>query len=135
MYRAFLLRHFLLLYWICNNEGCCLAHCSIFDKSLSNAIDLGENFYMNSRFLANIDKNLDFLGHTSMKYILNKILDLTKKNHQMALLVRKIENKCKSKDISTRESLLGMSGVSRNQKLSPKYDFYSLKVSHQVLIE
>ena len=64
-----------------------LTHCSIFDKQLLNAIDLGENFYKNSIFLAEIDKNHDFLGHTSMKWILCKILDLTKKNHQMALLV------------------------------------------------
>ena len=53
----------------------------------------------------------------------------------MALLVKKIENECKSKDISTREMLPGVQGVSRNPKLSTKYDFYSLKVSHQVLIE
>ena len=53
----------------------------------------------------------------------------------MALLVKKIENECKSKDISTRESLPEVSGVSRNQKISTEYDFYILKVSHQVLIE
>ena len=39
-----------------------LTHCSIFDKRLSNAIDLGENFHKNSIFLAKIDKNLDFFG-------------------------------------------------------------------------
>ena len=53
----------------------------------------------------------------------------------MALLVKKIENECKSKDISTRESPQGVPGVSRNPKSFTKYDFYSLKVSHQVLIE
>ena len=44
-----------------------LSYCSIFDKRLSSAIDLGEIFYKNSTFLAEIDKNLDLLGHTSMK--------------------------------------------------------------------
>ena len=44
-----------------------LTHWSIFDKKLSNAINLGENFYKNSIILAEIDRNLDFLGHTSMK--------------------------------------------------------------------
>ena len=53
----------------------------------------------------------------------------------MALLVRKIENEFKSKDISTRESLPGVPGVPRNQKLSTEYEFCSLKVSLEVLIE
>ena len=38
-------------------------------------------------------------------------------------------------DISTGESLPGVPGVSRNQKLSTENDFCSLKVSLEVLIE
>ena len=40
-----------------------LTHCQIFDKSLSNAMDMPENFYKNGMILAEIDKNLDCLGH------------------------------------------------------------------------
>ena len=42
--------------------GDIVAHCSIFDKKLSNAINFGEKFYRNSIFLARIDKNLKFFG-------------------------------------------------------------------------
>ena len=53
----------------------------------------------------------------------------------MALLFRKVENKRKSKDISTKESLPEVPGVSRNQKLSTEYDFYNFEVSLEVLTE
>ena len=44
-----------------------LAHCLIFDKKLSNAMDMPENFYKNGIILAEIDKNLDCLGHISIE--------------------------------------------------------------------
>ena len=53
----------------------------------------------------------------------------------MAQLVKKIENKCKSNNIFPRESLPGVLGVSRNQKLFMKYDFCSFEVSLEVLIK
>ena len=48
-------------------KGHTLTHCLIFDKRLSNAIDLGKNFYKNSIFLAEIDNNIDLLGLASIK--------------------------------------------------------------------
>ena len=60
---------------------------------------------------------------------------LNEKCHQVALLVRKEENKHENENISTGESLPGMPGVFRNQKLSTKYDLCSFKVSLEVLIE
>ena len=42
-------------------------------------MDALEIFYTNSIFLAEIEKNLDFFGHISMKQIFYKILNLTKK--------------------------------------------------------
>ena len=61
--------------------------------------------------------------------------DLNEKRHQVVLLVRKTEIKHKNENISTGESLLGVPGVSRNQKLSTKYDFNSFEVSLEVLTE
>ena len=49
--------------------------------------------------------------------------DFNEKRHQVALLLRKAENKHENENISTGESLLGVPGVSRNQKLSTEYDF------------
>ena len=57
-----------------------LTHCQIFDKSLSNAMDMPENFYRNSIILAEINKHLDCLGHISIKQIFYKILNLLKKS-------------------------------------------------------
>ena len=51
----------------------------------------------------------------------------------MGLLVRKAESKHENENISTGESLLGVPGVSRNQKLSTDYDFNSFEVSFEVL--
>ena len=42
--------------------------------------------------------------------------DINEKCHQVALLVRKAEIKHENENISTGESLLGVPGVSRNQK-------------------
>ena len=61
--------------------------------------------------------------------------NLDEKRHQVAPLVRKAESKHENENISTKESLLGVPGVSRNQKLSTKYDFNSVKVSFEVLTE
>ena len=44
--------------------------------------------------------------------------DFNEKCHQVALLVRKAESKHENENISTKESLLGVPGVSKNQKLS-----------------
>ena len=60
---------------------------------------------------------------------------INEKRHQVALFLRKVENKHKDENISTRESLPGVQGVSRNQKLSKKYNFCSFEVSLKVLIE
>ena len=60
--------------------------------------------------------------------------NLNEKCHQVALLVRKAESKHENENISTGESLSGVPGVSRNQKLSTKYEFCSFKVSLGVLI-
>ena len=49
--------------------------------------------------------------------------------------MRKAESKNENENISTRESLPGMPGVFKNQKLSTKYDFDSFEVSHEVLSE
>ena len=59
--------------------------------------------------------------------------NVNEKRHQVALLVRKAEIKHESENISTGESLSGVQGVSRNQKLSTKYDFNSFKVSLEAL--
>ena len=61
--------------------------------------------------------------------------DLNKNCHQVAILVRKVESKYENENISTGESLLGVLGVSRNQTLSTNYEFCSLKVSLEVIIE
>ena len=61
--------------------------------------------------------------------------DLNEKHHQVALLARKVENKHKNENISTGESLPGVPGVSRYKKLSTQDDFYSFKVSLEVLTE
>ena len=61
--------------------------------------------------------------------------DFNEKCHQVALLVRKAESKRENENISTGESLLGVPGVSRNQKLSTEYDFNSFKVSLEVVNE
>ena len=53
----------------------------------------------------------------------------------VALLVRKAESKHKNENISTGESLPGVPGVSKNQKLSTEYDFNSFEVSFEVLTE
>ena len=55
---------------------------------------------------------------------------LNEKCHQVVFWVRKAENKHENENISTGESLRGLPGVSRNQKLSTKYDF---EVSRSVL--
>ena len=51
--------------------------------------------------------------------------NLNEKHHQVALLVRKAESKHENENISTGESLPGVPGVSKNQKLSTEYDFNS----------
>ena len=89
------------------------AHCLIFDKKLSNAMDMPENFYKNSITLAEIVKKSRMFGSCIHK------IDILQ-NHQVALLIIKVENKCKSKDISTKALLPVVSGVSRNQKLPTK---------------
>ena len=61
--------------------------------------------------------------------------NLNEKCHQVALLVRKAESKHENENISTRQSSPGVPGVSKNQKLSTKYDFNSFKVSLEVLTE
>ena len=61
--------------------------------------------------------------------------DLNEKWYQVALLVRKAENKREKEIIFTGQSLQGVQGVSGNQKLSTKYDFCSFKVSLEVLFE
>ena len=55
--------------------------------------------------------------------------------HHMALLVRKAESKHENENISTGESLPGVPGVSKNQKLSTEYDFNTFEVSFEVLTE
>ena len=112
-----------------------LTHCSILDKKSSNAMNAHENFIRIAYYLDEIDKNLDGLGPICIIYNFHKILDLAEKCHQVTLLVRKVDNKHKNENISTGKLLLVMSGVSRNQKLSTKYDFYSFKVSLEVLTE
>ena len=74
-----------------------------------------------------------FTDHTKSIYI--EILDLPKKSHQVALLVRKVESKHENENISTGESLSGVPMVSKNQKLSTEYDFNSFEVSFEVLTE
>ena len=61
--------------------------------------------------------------------------NLNEKCHQVALLVRKAESKHENENISTGESLPGVPGVSKNQKLSTEYDFDSFEVSFEVLTE
>ena len=61
--------------------------------------------------------------------------DFNERRHQVVLLVRKAESKHENEKISTGESLLGVPGVSINQKLSTEYEFCSLKVSLEILIE
>ena len=61
--------------------------------------------------------------------------DFNEKRHQVALLLRKAESKHENENIFTRELLLGVPGVSRNQKLSTEYDFNSFEVSLEVLTE
>ena len=61
--------------------------------------------------------------------------NLNEKCHQVALLVRKGESKHEKENISTGELLPGMPGVSKNQKLSTKYDFICFEVSFEVLTE
>ena len=63
----------------------------------------------------------------------NLASDFNEKRHQVALLVRKVESKHENENISTGESLPGVPGVSRNQKLSTKYDFDIFKVSLEIL--
>ena len=64
----------------------------------------------------------------------NLASDFNEKCHQVALLVRKAESKHENENISTGESLLGVPGVSRNQKLSTKYTSNIFKLSFEVLI-
>ena len=40
-----------------------MAHCSIFNKEISNAMNAHEYFIRIGYYLAQIDKNLNFLGH------------------------------------------------------------------------
>ena len=61
--------------------------------------------------------------------------DFNEKRQQEALLVRKAESKHENENISTRELLLGVAGVFRNQKLSTENDFNSFKVSLEVPTE
>ena len=61
--------------------------------------------------------------------------NLNEKCHQVALLVRKAESKHENENISTGESLPGVPGVFKNQKLSTEYDFNSFEVSLEVLNE
>ena len=61
--------------------------------------------------------------------------NLNEKYHQVALLMRKADSKHENENTSTEESLPGVPGASRNQKLSTEYEFCSLKVSLEVLIE
>ena len=61
--------------------------------------------------------------------------DFNEKRHQVALLLRKAESKHENENISTGESYPGVSGVSRNQKLSTEYDFNNFEVSFEVLTE
>ena len=61
--------------------------------------------------------------------------DLNEKCHQVALLVRIEESKHENQNISTRELLPGVPGISKNQKLSIEYDFISFEVSFDVLTE
>ena len=61
--------------------------------------------------------------------------NLNEKRHQVALLVRKAESKHENENISTGESLPGVPGVSKIQKLSMKYDFNCFEVSFEVFTE
>ena len=61
--------------------------------------------------------------------------NFNEKRHQVGLLVRKEESKHENENISTGESLLGVPGVFRNQKLSTEYDFHSFEDSFEVLTE
>ena len=49
--------------------------------------------------------------------------NLNEKRQQVALLMSKAESKHENENIFTGESLSGVPGVSRNQKLPTKYDF------------
>ena len=55
--------------------------------------------------------------------------NLNEKYHQVALLVRKADSKHENENTSSEESLPGVPGVSRNQKLSTKYEFQIKKIS------
>jgi len=61
--------------------------------------------------------------------------DFNEKCHQVTLLVRKAESKHENENISNGESLPGVQGVSRSQKLSTEYDFNSFEVVFEVLTE
>ena len=61
--------------------------------------------------------------------------NLNEKRHKVGLLVRKAESKHENENISTGESLPGVPGVSKNQKLFTEYDFNSFEVSLEVLRE
>ena len=60
---------------------------------------------------------------------------INEKCPHLALLVRTVEIKHKDENIFSGELLPGVPRVSRNQKLSTEYEFCSLKVSLEVLIE
>ena len=59
----------------------------------------------------------------NIELLQNFALDFNEKHHQVALLVIKAESKHENENISTGESLPGMPGVSKNQKLCTEYDF------------
>ena len=61
--------------------------------------------------------------------------NLNDKCHQVVLLVRQAESKHENENVSTGKSLPGVPGVSKNQKLSTKYDFNSFQVSFEFLTE
>ena len=107
------------------------------DEKRSNAINACENFIRIEHFLAQIYKKPKCLGSYMCNIELSQTFasDLNEKHHQVVLLVRKAENKHENENIFTGELLPGVPGVSRNQKLSTKYEFCSLKVSLEVLIE
>ena len=63
----------------------------------------------------------------NLEFPQNFASDFNEKRQQVAPLVRKAESKHENDNISTGESLPGVPGVSRNQKLSRKYDFYGLE--------
>ena len=87
-------------------------------------------------YWAEIDKNLDFLGHIIIYVIkLPQNFGSCWKMSPGDAIGNKVENKHKNENISTGKLLLVMSGVSRNQKLSTKYDFYGFEVSLEVLTD